>query len=288
MKTLYIDVYFLINFTVDLIALYFASCLSKVPTNRRRLIFSAVIGALGAVAIVFLPEFVLLKLVTSTVSLVVMGMIAPKGASLRRKVKFTMSFIVFAALVGGAVTFIWDVFDRYISDFIDIAEGGVVNRKMLILALIVLLSIGVFKMIVSFFSNTSSEESVDVEISFNNRRVVKSAFVDSGNLAVDPMDMSPILFLKKDAIKDILPENIINICDVDGLEKRLKKRIRLIPISRGGSTHVLVGLKPDAVRLMRNEGSEELRVTLAIDKEGGNYGGYKALMPSAALDNVGI
>ena len=143
-------------------------------------------------------------------------------------------------------------------------------------------------MIVSFFSNTSSEESVDVEISFNNRRVVISAFVDSGNLAVDPMDMSPILFLKKDAIKDILPENIINICDVDGLEKRLKKRIRLIPISRGGSTHVLVGLKPDAVRLMRDEGSEELRVTLAIDKEGGNYGGYKALMPSAALDNVGI
>ena len=53
--TLYVDVYFLINFTVDILALYFAAIFSKVPTSTRRLIISAVIGAFFAIGIVFLP-----------------------------------------------------------------------------------------------------------------------------------------------------------------------------------------------------------------------------------------
>ena len=141
-------------------------------------------------------------------------------------------------------------------------------------------------MLVSFFSGVESEESARVEISFMDNTAVVSAFVDSGNLAVDPMDMSPILLLKRDVAKSILPENIIDLCNIDSLDRSVKKRIRLIPVSRGGQTHVLVGVKADAVRLIDGESSEELRVTLAIDKEGGDFGGYKALMPSAALINA--
>ena len=141
-------------------------------------------------------------------------------------------------------------------------------------------------MLVSFFSNVDSEGSAQVEISFLENTAVVSAFIDSGNLAIDPMDMSPVLLIKKDLAKSILPENIIELCDIDSLEKSVKKRIRLIPVSRGGETHVLVGVKADAVRLIGDGGSEELRVTLAIDKEGGDFGGYKALMPSTALGNV--
>ena len=141
-------------------------------------------------------------------------------------------------------------------------------------------------MLISFFSNNESEGSVDLEISFREKMTKVSAFVDSGNLAIDPMDMSPVVLLKKDMAKDILPENIINLCDVDSLDRETKKRIRLIPVTRGGHTHVLVGIKADSVKLVRGDNSEELFVTVAIDKEGGSFGGYKALMPSAALDNA--
>ena len=66
----------------------------------------------------------------------------------------------------------------------------------------------------------------------------------------------------------------------------MKKRIRLIPISRGGHTHVLVGVKADSVKVVKDNKTEELFVTLAIDKEGGDVGGFMALMPSAALDHA--
>lgn len=286
MKTLYIDVYFLINFTVDLLALYFASCFSKVPTSTKRLLISSAVGALIAVGVVLLPEYAILKFIIATAGLIAMGFIAPKRVSARRKLKFVFAFLIFEALLGGAVSFLWGILDKYISNFFDGAEGGAVNRKMLFLSLIVLLSIGVFKMLVSFFSNIESEGSVDVEISFLDNTAVVSAFVDSGNLAVDPMDLSPILLLKKEVAKTILPENIIELSNIDSLERKVKKRIRLVPLSRGGETHVMVGVKADAVRLVGGKSEEDLRVTLVIDKEGGDFGGYKALMPAAALDNA--
>lgn len=285
-RTLYIDVYFLINFTVDLLSLYFAACFSKIPTTVKRLIFASSVGAIIAIAVVLMPEIPLLKFVIATLGLFAVGFIAPKKVGIKRRIKYIFAFVIFEGLVGGVVSFIWDILDRYISKIFDSSEGGAVNRKMLFLSLIVLLCIGVFKMLVSFFSGVESEESARVEISFMDNTAVVSAFVDSGNLAVDPMDMSPILLLKRDVAKSILPENIIDLCNIDSLDRSVKKRIRLIPVSRGGQTHVLVGVKADAVRLIDGESSEELRVTLAIDKEGGDFGGYKALMPSAALINA--
>ena len=285
-KTLYIDVYFLINFTVDLLSLYFAARFSKIPTTIKRLIIASLFGALSAVGIVFLPENTLLKFVAAAVGLLLIGFIAPKKITLRRKIKYIFAFLIFEALVGGGVTFIWGLLDRYISDFFNGFEGGAVNRKMLFLSLIVLLSIGVFKMLVSLFTNVETEESVDLEIRFLNKTAIVSAFVDSGNLAVDPMDMTPVLLIKKEIAEGILPVNIDQICDIDSLDRQIKKRIRLIPISRGGETHVLVGVKVDSVKLIKGDFAEEIAVTLAIDKEGGTFGGYKALMPSAALENA--
>ena len=66
----------------------------------------------------------------------------------------------------------------------------------------------------------------------------------------------------------------------------MKKRIRLIPVSRGEKTHVMVGVKADNVKIIKDNKSENISVTLAIDKEGGDFGGYMALMPSAALNNA--
>lgn len=285
-KTLYIDVYFLINFTVDLLSLYFAARFSKIPTTIKRLIIASLFGALSAVGIVFLPENTLLKFVAAALGLLLIGFIAPKKITLRRKIKYIFAFLIFEALVGGVVTFIWGLLDRYISDFFNGFEGGAVNRKMLFLSLIVLLSIGVFKMLVSLFTNVETEESVDLEIRFVNKTAIVSAFVDSGNLAVDPMDMTPVLLIKKEIAEGILPVNIDQICDIDSLDRQIKKRIRLIPISRGGETHVLVGVKVDSVKIIKGDFAEEIAVTLAIDKEGGTFGGYKALMPSAALENA--
>ena len=139
--TLYIDVYFLINFTVDIISLYFAAIFSKVPTSTRRLIFSGIIGALSAILIVLMPETIILKLLASAISLFLMGYIATRPVNIKRKAKFVFSFIVMEALFGGVVSFIWSMLDRSLSEYFSDVQGTAVNRRMLFFSIIVLLSI---------------------------------------------------------------------------------------------------------------------------------------------------
>lgn len=287
LQTLYIDVYFLINFTVDLLAIYFALMLSGVGSSRRRLILSSLLGATVAAVSVLVAVTAVAKLILSLVGLLLIGAVAPRQALFRRRARFLFSFIIFSALFGGAVTFLWDLFDSIIDTPSLIGRGEAVNRRMLLFALAILVSIGVFKMIISFFTDSIGAGKVTLELSFMDKRVTLDAFVDSGNLAVDPMDMRPVLIIKPRVAQKLLPHEVIELSDPDLLPRDMRKRIRLIPISRDGRTHVLTGVRIDSVRAVEGDCGEEVAVTVAIDKDGGDFGGYEALMPSAALCNVG-
>ena len=286
MRTFYVDVYFLINLTVDILALYFSAVFSKTPTSPRRLIISGLIGALSAVTVALMPEYIILKITVATLSLFIVAYIATKRVSNKRKIKFLFAFLIFEALLGGIVSLIWGILDTYVYEYLILQSGGGINRRMLFFSLIILLSIGVFKMIVSFFSNIESEGVCEVEVKFLDKTFTTEAFVDSGNLAVDPMDMRPVMLLKRDAAEKIFPKNVVELRDPDGISREIRKRIRLIPISRGDVTHVLTGVRVDGVFVAKKDGKEEISVTVAIDKEGGTFGGYYALMPSCALGNV--
>ena len=141
-------------------------------------------------------------------------------------------------------------------------------------------------MIVSFFSNIESGGKCDIEISWLNVKVRTEAFIDSGNLAVDPMDMRPILFIKEKIARELGMEDIINLKDPDLLKKEVRRRIRLIPVSRGGATHVLTGVKADSVKVVMGECECEISVTVAIDKLGGDYGGFYALIPAGVVGDA--
>ena len=285
MRTLYIDVYFMINFTVDAISLYFAAIFAQIPTTVRRINLASVLGAVAACVIVLVSEMLWLRLVLTVLSLIGMGMVGASVSGARR-LRYIALFIVFEALVGGIVTFVWDLLDRYAYEILESSSGGPVNRRLLLFSVIVLLSFGVFKMLVSFFSKTRCEGSVLLEICFLGQTVRTEAFVDSGNLAIDPMDMRPVMLLKRRLAEEFLPQGVLHLSDPDLLDRDIRRRIRLIPVSRGGVTHVLVGVRADKVSVISDEGEQEVSVTLAIDREEGSFGGFDALMPSAALDYV--
>ena len=286
MQTLYIDVYFLINFTVDTLAIHFATLLSGVPTTRLRLVISALVGSLCAVVIVLLPELIILKLLGGAVGLVLVGITVSKNVSVLRRCRFVASFLMFGALLGAGVNYLFDLLDGLVLRGLGFVTGAAVNRKLLLMALAVLISIGVFKMIVAFFSGRASAASVKVTIHFLDKSISAEALVDTGNLATDPMDMRPVMLIKENLARKLLPESIITLGDPDSLDKSVRKRIRLIPISDSDRTKVLTGVRLDKVTVQSEGRSEDISVTLAIDREGGNFGGYDILMPAAAIENT--
>ena len=288
MQTLYIDVYFLINFTVDFLALYFSSMFSRVPTTAKRLVTASLAGAFAASLMIFLPEVAVLKLFASIAMLAFCSYLAICKVSIKRRVRFLISFVIFEALAGGCVSFLWGIFDKYFYNAFSSMEKVPVNKKLLLFSVIVLIFIGVFKMIVSFFSNIAYEGVVKLEISLFDEKITAEAFVDSGNLAVDPMDLQPILFVKEELARKFIPEAIVELRDPDILDRNARRKIRLIPVSRGEITHVLTGVKPDCVKVIDGEKKQVISVTVAIDKEKGTYGGYLALIPSGVVSDAKI
>ncbi len=284
MATIYIDVYFLINFTVDLLAIYYSCLLSKIKCGIKRMIFAAAVGGSYAVLFVLFFENAYLMYPISLFILMVMIFTLTRGISFYRKIKYTVSFLIFQIMIGGIVYFGYCFLSEHISKEI-INAGAGNNKKLLILALLVLFAMGVIKLVGAFFLNSKSEKMAVLEVRVGNKTGKIEALVDSGNLALDPFDKSPVMLI---VLKEV--RRFINIPDnieaYDQLTADLKKKIRIIPISDGRKTRILYGIKADGIYYIKGNKKEELKLTIAIDTETRDYGGYFALLPLSALEDI--
>jgi len=248
---------------------------------------SGVIGALFAIfeLLLNLPTTLYAFLCLSFLGILMC--VACIGASFVRRLKFIALFYIGAFAISGLVNFVYGLLDRYLADFLSAAEGGGENRKILIFSLIILLVIGVFRILIMVFSNSMGEKSARLCICIDEKNLEVDALIDSGNLVKDPMNMNPVVFLKEGSASKIFPQSLIELSEIDKLNYNFKKRIRLIPVTRNGETHVMTGVRVDSVSIRSNdEKSEEILATVVIDKEGGTFGGYEALLPYAAIQNV--
>ncbi len=283
MKTIYIDVYFLVNFTVDLLALYFSVKLLHIKAGMLRLsLISTICSILAVVDVLIVESFVGGSILFLLVVLVIFFSV-PKPCAVARRVKFTVSFFIIMTLLGGIVNLMYTLIDKYIHTT---GEGGAGNRGLLLFSLMILIVIGILRGLMMIFQNKTAEHTVRVSIIVQDKSVECEALIDSGNLAKDPMGLCPILFIKRGLAERFLPRNVIELSDIDSLGVGFRKRIRLIPISRMGQTHIMTGVRADSIIFEIDGRREEVQMTVVIDKEGGTYGGYEALAPLAVIENV--
>lgn len=286
LQTLYIDVYFLINFTVDILASFVSLKLTHVTTTVKRLILSGALGAFLAICDLLLATYTILNLIICIVFSVSLMYIACKGASFMRRMKFLIMFYISSFAISGLVNFVYSLLDKHLKSAIEGINVNDENRRLLIFSVIILLAIGVFRILIMVFSSSMSEKSVRLEINIEKNSIELDALVDSGNLVKDPMNMNPVVFIKKEAARKIFPMSVIELSDLDDIDCLYRKRIRLIPVSRNGSTHVMTGVRVDDVYILSENTKEKIDTTVVIDKEGGTFGGYEALAPFAAVKDV--
>ena len=285
MKILYIDVYFFLNLTVDMLSLFFSAKVCLLKLKFSRLFFLSLIGALFAIASL-LFENSLYSVMFGALFFISCVIFVSKNASFFRRIKVTLVFWIIQVLLGGIVYYLYLWLEENFSELLKKEGGDAENRYALIVSLLILLSIGVIKLLLMILPSNIKEENITIELNIGNSTVSADAFVDSGNLVTDPMNMQPVLFIKADLAEKILPENVITLTHIDALDANFQRRIRLIPVTRNGQTHVITGVRMDKVEVIKEKRREEINVTVAIDNERGTYGGYSALLPLAALKNV--
>ena len=283
LKVLYLDVFFLINLTVDLLSLFFATRILHIKTNMVRLIGISVLGSISAVIDVFLADINYLRPINSAVFLVFAAVFISSGIGALRRIKLVLVFVLIELVLGGLVYYGYGLLDRYFSELDEYFSSGAENRKALIFSIIILLAIGVLKLLITIFSSHAAARAVNVRIRICEYVIQTDALIDSGNLVKDPMNMNPVMFLKPELAREVLPQEITELSELDALREDLRRRVRLVPVSRGEKTQIMTGIRADSVEIITEKGCEQVSLTVVIDREGGKFGGYDALIPLDAV-----
>lgn len=281
LKTLYIDVYFMINFTVDILAIFLALKLTHLRIKMKRIILCGIIGGAFAIIELFIPGKAS-NLLLAASFLLLITQISCGMASLSRRIKFLLAFYISTFLISGIVSFMYELMDRYVKNIL-LESNQSTNRKALVFSLIILLIIGALRLFVMIFSSSLNEKSVRIVIDIHDKCLEVEALIDTGNLVKDPMNMNPVVFIKMDYAKRIFPREVIELSHLDALPTEYRKRIRLIPVTRNGQTHVMTGVRVDEVAVINGGKKECIEATIVIDKEEGTFGGYFALAPYVAV-----
>ena len=280
MTTIYIDVYFLINFTVDLLAFHFASLFSRVYVKSLRLVCASGVSALLACAMVFINTSPILTGMISVASFIIVSYVLVAKVGIVRRIKLMVAFLLFLTIIGGLVYFAFNLIDSY---FPKQAIASLNNRRLLILSMVVLLSIGIIRMMLSMFFHSKTEKTVRLRLELLGRTIECDALVDSGNLLKDPIDLTPVMLIKAESVKGLFPNGVPEPYSVND---ELNRFIRLIPVSKNGSVTLESGIRPQRAWIIRKRQHVETKLTFIIDREEGSFGGYGALVPASALERI--
>lgn len=289
---MYVDVLLFENFIIDFFILSITSRFSRLKTTTWKLMLGSAIGALYIVTFFFpsLKFFLTLSIKIAVSILMIIVVFSPER--FRDFFKVLSVFYIISFAFGGAV----------FSLFYFIGEGNIINGVFVIKnfpSSILITGLALGYLLLTFCwdyikNKIINEELIyDVIIELDNKTAEINAILDTGNSLKDPLSNFPVIVAEYEAIKGLLPNklsvifnNNMNDIDFEQLYKTLGGiglafKIRLIPFtSLGKQNGILVGIKPDVVKLSGNKYEKIVKdVIIAIyNRRISKNGEYSALL----------
>jgi len=258
---IYIDVLFLVNFTVNLTILVAEALLLKIPAKAYRLIAGAILGAIYSCLVFSLNLHMGMSVFSKTIILSAITALSFGGYKLpviiKRCIALWILTVVFAMLILGLL---------YFTD-IGLKFGGMVKNGIFYfdiplyfifpacaLALIITM---VFEKI-----NTKSPTRccVTITVYHRDKKVSLKALVDTGNTLTDPFSGKGVVVAEWKTLAPILDIDPAEISEIT--HENLPRGFRIIPFSSVGEQNgILPAFVPDKVRI---NGEFHTDITTAI------------------------
>lgn len=276
--------------------------LSGIEKSRWRLAISALLGGIYS-ALVFLPALsVLLTVWVKTLISMVMVFIAFAPHSFYRMIICLAFFYLASFALGGSVIGAMYFLDSR-GGFYSLAQGfpWVLDQYFWYAVILALSGFWVAgRGTAALFKRRycQMQFKMPVVIKIKDKELSFQGFIDSGNHLTDPLTGNPVIVVEYEALKEILPENLIAFYS-KGLDFDLKNAhliqskshlglsFRLIPFkSLGTDSGMLIGFKPEEIRLIKDN-SEIIHsnVTVAIcSKKLSSDSDYHALIHPGLLN----
>ncbi len=275
-EVLYLDVYFLLNFAMDLVSLSTASLILSEKTTLRRLIFSSAFGAGFSLFLVFVSASDAATLFWGVAAFFVMVRIAFGKKNFRRTAKFALFSFLTALFLGGAAEWI----TYYIFLF-----GGSARIGISVFLIVVLLSFGVFSLWGKCLHRKLETAVVSLSISFCGKNEHFFGLVDSGLLLKDPESGRPVLLLKAAFADSLLPKDFLSHLKTGQLSSG--EALFSVPIKTASGKGTMYAFLPDRVSIVKSKKgkmkADSVEMLVALDFTEGGYGGCPCLVPLSVL-----
>ncbi len=288
-QIIYADILFIVNFSMDFLALYISSRLLHHNCHLASLIMAAGIGAVYGVTSLFLSGNGLLNTLINTAVALLMCYIVFGAVSILMLIRNTLCFYGISFLMGGVMTGIYNLANKGI-----IGRGVVINGNSASLVseippmtfLIIAAASVLFSYVCSAVTaRVKARKKASVYIRIGKRNVNITGLCDSGNLLCEPAGSLPCLICSLKSIEPLLPIGLIPLFRdmklglLEYTDPELAKRIRLVPMRSVGGSGIRPGIIPDEIRI----NGESKQLCVVCDRENENYAGAESIIPASVL-----
>lgn len=288
-QTVYVDLFFLVNFSMDFLCFYLTAKLLNREFSIGRALCGAAVGGVYADAALFfsLPSYLAL-----CVDALAGALVCAIAFYQRRKAKalplYVLVFVAISMALGGIMTALFHFFNR--TDFFRAASGSDADGiSVWIFALLAVVSGAITLLGGRFFSVRAAQRNAEVEITYEGKRLRLNAMTDNGNFLREPVSGSPCIVADLNAMSKILPAEVVaaakkqRSAEWERIPLRHMRRIRMIPTRTAAGEGLLLGLRPERVTVACGGERREVAAWIALAELGKTAGGNEALLPAALL-----
>jgi len=248
-QIIYGDVLFVINLAMDYLALYLTGTLLGLKKHSLKLVISAAIGALYAVAGVILEGNVWVSAILSAAVSLLMCYTAYGKCRM-----FTVS-IVFCGvnfMLGGAITALYGMIYSSKKVLIN-GDVSTIYTELPPGWLIILAAVSALISYIWGRARSKRHKIVHVAAYADAMQAEFDGISDSGNLLRDPISGLPVVVVSPDVMRGLVPDTLFGAfeaCDLGRLAEKSPKfagRIRIIPASTVTDKTLLPALRCDRI-----------------------------------------
>ncbi len=287
--TVYIDLFFMINFSMDFLCLYLTSKLLSHKLSLPRGLFAAAAGGAYAVLSLLLPTGYIPSFIIDALACIILCLIAFfRPREWRRQPLYILVYTAVSMALGGFMTALFNLFNRSgIFDGLRESDGDGIS--VWLFALLAAVSAALTLIGGRFFGGRMSAKEAELEITYGGKTAALRGMTDSGNLLREPISGLPCIVADISALSPILPEAIQRLAldkSFSGFEDiplEARRRVVLIPADTASGGGMLLGLRADRVSLTLKGKKRDADAVIALSRLSGLEGGAAALIPSCLM-----
>ena len=245
MEVIYADIYFIVNLSMDFLALFITAKLRKLRVRAWRTLLAAAIGASYAVAELFMKGVILPALLAFAIPFL-MCFTAFGFGRIGHYLLNVLTFWLTSWLMGGLLTAVYYIAGKILESK-KIYINGRTETLYSDIPFYVIILIALSAAAVTLIWNRLAEKRrvtarASLTVELNGKVIETRALCDSGDLLTEPVGNLPVVILSPGLMDTILPGGVESIIEQGGREML---RVRVIPYSTVSGEGILYGYVPD-------------------------------------------